>query len=531
VDHRTDLWALGVIAYECLTGHLPFRARSLGELVVEITERPTAPASSLRPSLGPAVDHWFGRALAKDREGRFADAREMTDAFAVALSATAEVTRLPSAGPAPRVEPPGPESLPFAPTQAFDTGAGRTRRWLWVAPPVVLGIGGLGLAWSMTKESAPAPTTGDTREAARANGSEGSAVPAPEDAARAAFGDPKAIVQIAANSQTSCVRFDTGRVACWGTNARFDALGAAPTAVARDVLSGLAVDHLEAAAATICALAKGDGVRCFQASPEVEAFAASRSFDRFVLASAGACGIASGVLECVRPDASGALQRTTLSKSAAEVTLGNEFGCWLDHDGKGSCWRVPSGVNSQETVTRGLIPRRVLALDGATGLRGGAQHACAIRKDRKVVCVGASTLGALGTADRRKSIDMSSLQSVQDEGRIHESVVPNLEDVVELVAGARFTCAVTKARSLFCWGANGFGQLGLGRTSSAEPTPALTLENVRVVGAGAEHACAVTTDGRVLCWGKASEAQLARAPTERCGSGDCQPTPSPATPW
>jgi alpha-tubulin suppressor-like RCC1 family protein len=137
----------------------------------------------------------------------------------------------------------------------------------------------------------------------------------------------------------------------------------------------------------------------------------------------------------------------------------------------------------------------------------------------------------LGTADRRKSIDMSSLQSVQDEGRIHESVVPNLEDVVELVAGARFTCAVTKARSLFCWGANGFGQLGLGRTSSAEPTPALTLENVRVVGAGAEHACAVTTDGRVLCWGKASEAQLARAPTERCGSGDCQPTPSPATPW
>ncbi|HEY6725696.1 MAG TPA: serine/threonine-protein kinase, partial [Polyangiaceae bacterium] len=49
IDHRTDLWALGVIACECLTGRCPFSGTTIGDLTVQIcTEKPPAPSS-----LGP----------------------------------------------------------------------------------------------------------------------------------------------------------------------------------------------------------------------------------------------------------------------------------------------------------------------------------------------------------------------------------------------------------------------------------------------------------------------------------------------
>jgi serine/threonine-protein kinase len=45
VDHRTDLWALGILACECLTGQYPFSGRSIGDLTVQIcTEKPIAPS-------------------------------------------------------------------------------------------------------------------------------------------------------------------------------------------------------------------------------------------------------------------------------------------------------------------------------------------------------------------------------------------------------------------------------------------------------------------------------------------------------
>lgn len=81
VDHRADLWALGVTAYHILTGQLPFTADTLGRLCVLLLDAKYAPATTLRPSLGPAVDAWFEKALAKDAAQRFTSAREMARDF------------------------------------------------------------------------------------------------------------------------------------------------------------------------------------------------------------------------------------------------------------------------------------------------------------------------------------------------------------------------------------------------------------------------------------------------------------------
>ncbi len=82
VDGRSDLWSLAVVAYQALTGRLPFSAATIRDLVVAISADPIPKPSSVAFTLGPRVDQFFARALARDPGDRFATAREMAAAFA-----------------------------------------------------------------------------------------------------------------------------------------------------------------------------------------------------------------------------------------------------------------------------------------------------------------------------------------------------------------------------------------------------------------------------------------------------------------
>ncbi|MBI4705419.1 MAG: protein kinase [Deltaproteobacteria bacterium] len=81
VDWRADLWALGVVAYEVLTGRPPFRGDTVSSLFLAIRQARFTPPSELRPGLGPALDAWFARAFEPDPEKRFASAGELGSAF------------------------------------------------------------------------------------------------------------------------------------------------------------------------------------------------------------------------------------------------------------------------------------------------------------------------------------------------------------------------------------------------------------------------------------------------------------------
>jgi eukaryotic-like serine/threonine-protein kinase len=84
VDHRSDLWSLGVIAFECLTGKRPFYSDGLGDLVLTICVRDLPVPSDVAPvPLG--FDRWFARACARDPEARFQNAREMMEALRESL--------------------------------------------------------------------------------------------------------------------------------------------------------------------------------------------------------------------------------------------------------------------------------------------------------------------------------------------------------------------------------------------------------------------------------------------------------------
>jgi serine/threonine protein kinase len=80
VDYRSDLWSLGVIAFECLTGKRPFVSTALGDLVVKICSRPI-PVPSQHGPVPEGFDAWFARATQRAPEMRFESAREMAEAL------------------------------------------------------------------------------------------------------------------------------------------------------------------------------------------------------------------------------------------------------------------------------------------------------------------------------------------------------------------------------------------------------------------------------------------------------------------
>jgi serine/threonine protein kinase len=97
VDHRADLWSIGIIAFECLLGHRPYRADSTIELIHQIClAKPVVPSQVGEVPRG--FDAWFAKATHRDREQRFGSASELLDAFRALGSAEAPPNKTKQVG-------------------------------------------------------------------------------------------------------------------------------------------------------------------------------------------------------------------------------------------------------------------------------------------------------------------------------------------------------------------------------------------------------------------------------------------------
>ena len=157
--------------------------------------------------------------------------------------------------------------------------------------------------------------------------------------------------------------------------------------------------------------------------------------------------------------------------------------CWGDnqHGGLGN-----------GTQNNGTAPVEVVGMDWVSVATGG-WHTCGIKADHSLWCWGWNADGELGNGTTQ-----DSASPVQIGGSTWASVA----------AGAgidgEHTCAVKLDGSLWCWGANALGQLGVGSTtSSATPVQVGSATWTNVSG-GAAHTCGVQGDGTLWCWGDLS---------------------------
>jgi serine/threonine protein kinase len=130
LDHRVDVWALGVILYECVTGRRPTEGENAGQVLKVITSTRIPRVERWAPDLPGEVADLIMRMLARRREKRPSDLREVLDVLQRHSPTRSLDFAAPSIEPPPRAEP---EPLPMDPvhqaaTATFDGDLFSTER-------------------------------------------------------------------------------------------------------------------------------------------------------------------------------------------------------------------------------------------------------------------------------------------------------------------------------------------------------------------------------------------------------------------
>src|SRR5690349_12712890 len=163
VDQRSDIYSLGIILYEMVTGSVPFTAETPLAVLFKHISDPLPPPSLVKSDIPPVIEQVILKALAKDPRDRFATAAEFVAAWGRALQARETVQHAPESvtvPPPPTTTSAQPSSRP-APQTRPTTRVGLPTAWIvgcLVAACALFGLGGVALMASNNFFGSPTST-------------------------------------------------------------------------------------------------------------------------------------------------------------------------------------------------------------------------------------------------------------------------------------------------------------------------------------------------------------------------------------
>ncbi|NRA43101.1 MAG: hypothetical protein HRU21_12455 [Pseudomonadales bacterium] len=181
-----------------------------------------------------------------------------------------------------------------------------------------------------------------------------------------------------------------------------------------------------------------------------------------------------------------------------------EESCVLEINGDVVCWSRggdPSMMFTETEIKRLDYPTTLLTASEYQELKLGEDHGCAIDAAQQLICWGRNMIGELGRGETSKA------------SLLPAPVVGGAERWQKFAPGGGHTCAIGTDQSLWCWGANRYGQLGNGSFSDfeASPQPVGVGQRWIDVATGDDVSYAIRADGSLWSWGNNGDAALGSA--------------------
>ncbi len=308
------------------------------------------------------------------------------------------------------------------------------------------------------------------------------------------------IVEITAGLFHTCARRENGEVLCWGSN-YFRELG---DGSGRHLSCPPVFDELP----TDCQ-ARPVAVSNIEGATDIEAHNGPTTCGR----------VADGTWKCWGLEfintGTGQPEQfniaTAFPRLDGVAQLGPAFGvaCGVDTAGGVRCIGGNQlGQLGDGTTTERRSPVTVSGLTGVAEVHSSGSHTCARLTDGGVRCWGSNESGQLG--DGLSTHTISCRRGSTDIDCVNAPVtVSGIDDATGLAVGNQSSCALRADGSVWCWGANFFGQLGNGALLDANaPNQVMGLAGATAIAAGGNHFCALVAGGAVKCWGLNFDAQL-----------------------
>ena len=203
----------------------------------------------------------------------------------------------------------------------------------------------------------------------------------------------------------------------------------------------------------------------------------------------------------VAVDTSGVLA----GKTVTQIAAGEDYTCVLDSAGAAYCWgwngkgQLGDGSTTDSGVPVAVDTSGVLAGKTVTQIAAGEDYTCVLDSAGAAYCWGGNDFGGLGDG----STNGSSIPVAVDTGGVLTG-----KALTHIAAGDFTTCVLDSTGAAYCWGWNGYGELGNGSTAyylsdpvAVDTSGVLAGKTLTQVTGGGAQICALGSTGAAYCWG------------------------------